>query len=291
MNKWHLLLLALSMTVAAAFIGCGDDDCASCPETVTPLGHTQGMIRLQAGYTSTTLDVFSNGAVAPNIDSVRVGDSLVDLGQGWELYSMWPYVDAHWLITFNESGDPSTSMYDHGDLATINVWGEGRSGMCQVKILDPSLAMTEIIAAGLVSDTIDPGESTTVVWHKIENVDYYAVMIAWRIIPQDRYIFSYYYSVDTTFEITGAMQPTEIVSDFNVHVTPFNGPDPRTGQTNWTGNLLDGVVYSYGQQGMTMIDVVEPPSALKSLPEGLRDTEPETRSEDIVARVYEKYRN
>ncbi len=289
MPKWQMIVVGFGLLLMLVFIGCGNDDCASCPETVTPLGHAQGALILLPGAYMPGLEVFSNGAVAPDLDSVKVGDSLVDR-LFWGLGSEWSYVDAHWVITYGESGDTSTFMYEPGDVASISVWGQGRSSVCHVKILNPSLAATSIISPAVYADTIVPGGSDTVVWHKIEHVDYYAIMVAWYVIPLNTYTFNYYYATDTSFIITGAMQPEDTVSVFNVHVTPFNGPDPRTGQTNWSGNLLDGVVYSFGTQNSTTIVVRQPPTVLKMVvPEAMK-AQPEPSTEDIVANVYEKYR-
>jgi hypothetical protein len=291
MHKMQVILLGFGLLLMLAIIGCGDDDCPACPDLVTPLGYTQCALILSPGANIVPgLEVFSYGAVAPSLDSVKVGDSLVDR-LSWELAIRWPYADAHWLIGFHEDGDTGTFMYEHGDVATIDVWGEGRSSACQVKILNPDSAIANITDPAYLVDTIAPGGSDTVFWNTVEHVDYYAVMIAWLVqLGGDiNYTFDYHYATDTSFIITGAMQPPDSVLEFNMHVTPFNGPDPRTGRSNWSGTLLDGVVCSYGYQNSTTIvirsPIGPPPKALPKPAAGY----PERNSEEIVASVYKKY--
>lgn len=288
MSTKRIILIAVGLLAVAALIGCGDDDCASCPETFTPLGHARGVLSLAPGTMMPMLQIYSNGAVAPNLDSVKVGDSSVSK-EFWNLNASVAYADAHWEVNFFETGDTSTYMYDPGDLATISVWAEGRSSVCRVKILNPMLTATQVTDPTPYADTVSPGESDTLYWLKADDADYYAIMFAWYVVPLDRYIFSYYYSTDTTFVVTGAMQPAETAIEFNVHVTPFNGPDPRTGQSNWSGNLLDGVVYSYGQQSSTTIVIDQLLAASKGISPGATKAMPEVSAEEIVGNVYKKY--
>jgi hypothetical protein len=280
----------LALLLVFAFIGCSnDDECASCPETVTPLGTARGFLILDpnATFPEPYFEVSGYGEVMPNLDSMKVGDSLVD--RHWEYYWPWEYADARWLIHFDETGDTSTYMYDNGDLATITVWGQGRSSSCRFKVLNPAMAHVNITAPLLYADTITQGGSDTVFWNKVEYVDYYAIMIAWFIPSFGDYFFEYYYSTDTSFVITGAIQPDSMVQHFNVHVTPFNGPDPRTGRTNWDGTLLDGVVCSFGYEGETTIVVRQPPAALKTVAAGHVKAPPEISPVDIISNVYKKY--
>jgi len=292
MHKIQMIIACLALLILLAAIGCSNnDECASCPDLTTPLGHARGSLVLAPGATiMPELQVFSNGAVAPNLDSVKVGDSLVDKNY-WNVAGQISFADAHWVISFFETGNPSTYMYEHGDAATIRIWGEGRSSSCQVKILDPNLATANITIPVAMADTISPGGSDTVYWNKVEHVDYYAVMIAWFVTSggDSRYVFAYYYATDTSFIVTGAMSPPDSVLNFNVHITPFNGPDPRTGQSNWSGALLDGVVYSYGYNAMTTIVVRSPiGSPEKALSEWMIE-QPERSPEEMVANVYKKF--
>ena len=291
MHKMQVILLGLGVLLMPVIIGCGDDDCPACPDPVRPLGRTHCGLILSPGATIVpSMEISSYGAVAPSLDSVKIGDSLVDR-QSWVLGGTWSFADAHWLIPFQEDGDTGTFMYEHGDVATIGVWGEGRASACQVKILDPDVAIASITDPAYLVDTIAPGGSDTVFWKTIGHVDYYAVMVAWLVSSDgfSTYTFDYYYATDTSFIITGAMQPPDTVLSFNVHVTPFNGPDPRTGRSNWSGTLLDGVVYSYGSQNSTTIVISHPPAPPpKPLPNPGAGY-PESNSDEMVAGVYEKY--
>jgi hypothetical protein len=273
-----------------AAMGCGDDDCPACPESITPLGYAIGSLFLDPGAHITALHVYPNGAVSPNLDSVKVGDSLVGQ-QNWTMFAATPFADAHCAVTFHETGNSSTYMYDHGDIATIEIWGQGRSSTCQLRILYPMAAIPHITDPLNYADTIAPGASDTVFWNTIEYIDYYAVMIAWEVLSEGGYYYTYdyYYSPDTSFVISGAMQPPNAIDRFNVYITPFTGPDPQTGRTNWTGTLLDGVVYSYGIANSTTIVVntltippkvaaLEPAKSLSGI-----------SAAEIVDRVYKKY--
>ena len=106
MFKMQMLIPGFLLLIILAAVGC-DDDCPDCPDLFTPLGHARGGLMLAPGAVMPELQVFSNGAVAPNLDSVKVGDSLVDR-QNWNLYSQYSFVDAHWAIYFTETGDTST---------------------------------------------------------------------------------------------------------------------------------------------------------------------------------------
>lgn len=292
MNKMWLILLGCGWLCLAAFIGCGDDDCASCPETVTPLGTARGFLILapNAVFPGSTFIISGHGEVMVNLDSMKVGDSLVDYAD-WEYHWPWEYANAGWIIHFNEDGDASTYMYDHGDPATITIWGQGRSSSCRLKVLNPSMAQLHITDPPAMMDTIAPGGSDTVFWNKVDYVDYYAIMVAWYVPSISWYIFEYYYATDTSFIITGAMQPEEALDHFNVHVTPFNGPDPRTGRTNWDGTLLDGVVCSFGMQDATTIAVRQPLAAPKTTAPGPLRVPAESGPENIISNVYKKYAN
>ena len=290
MRKSWLVLLGFGVLLVLAAVGCNDDECASCPDpAVTPLGYTTGWLILAPGATLPQLQIFGNGAVAPNMDSVKVGDSLI-ARELWSMMSTAPYADAHWMISFNETGDPSTYMYEHGDVATVRAWGSGRSGTCQLKILNIATATVNITDPAPLADTIAPGVADTIFWNEVEYADYYAVMIPWEVSEGGgtHWTFTYHYATDTSFIVTGAMQPDSAVR-YDFVVTPFTGPNPRTGKTNWTGTLLDGVVYSIGQHAITSV-VIRPltlsPGMALSEPAEKR---PEFSAEEIVHNVYKQF--
>jgi hypothetical protein len=84
------------------------------------------------------------------------------------------------------------------------------------------------------------------------------------------------------------MQPDSLIN-FDVVVTPFTGPDPRSGRGNWTGTLLDGVLYSFGGNDYTTI-VIRPPvvPAAVDLPRPV-EKRPEWSSGEIVGNLYKQY--
>lgn len=291
MNKLAIIILVLAMLIIAAFVGCSDDNCASCPgsETIIPLGTAHGVLTLLHGASMLKLDVSSYGAAAPNLDSVKVGDSLVDQ-QSWHVAFYWPYADAHSFLDYTESGDSSTFMYEPGDIASISIWGEDRSSVCRLKILSPELAAAQITDPAPDADTIAPGRSETIYWHRVANVDYYAIMIAWYVLPLDDYTFAFYCTTDTSFVVSGAMEPVDTILSFDVIISPFNGPDPLSGKSNWSGNLLDGVVYSPGHADFTTVVIDQPPTVLRRVSATAMKALPEANAAEIIAKVYEKYR-
>jgi len=286
MHKMRMVGLSFGLLLMLAAAGCNNDDCASCPDAVTPLGHAKGWLVLTPGTRMPELEVFGNGSVAPNLDSVKVGDSLVNR-QEWQL-AEGPnaYADAHLIIPFYEDGDPSTFMYDPGDTAIIRVWGEGRSSFCRVKLLYRDSATVHITTPTSMADTIAPGGSDTVYWNRVEHADYYAIMVPWWVTP-GYWFFTYYYATDTSFIITGDMMP-DSVTRFDVQVTPFNGPDPRTDKTNWSGKLLDGVVICAGQNSYTTIIVRSPMLSPREASSQAAEERPKLSSEEIVANVYKQ---
>lgn len=291
MQKKCMVVSVFGLLLVLAAAGCSDKECASCPDpAVTPLGYTKAALQLNPGaVVQPSLEVFGNGMVAPNLDSVKIGDSLVNR-RDWMMTSGSMYADAHWAIVFSEDGDTSTYMYEHGDTATISVWGEGRSSSCRVKILSRNSAIAYITTPAYQADTIAPGASDTVFWNRVEHADYYAVMVPWRVISggSAMWHFDYYYATDTSFIVAGAMQPDSLIN-FDVQVTPFNGPDPQSGQTNWRGTLLDGVVFSAGYPGMTNI-VIRPPitMAARALSPAAEER-PNVSPEEMVSNVYKKF--
>jgi hypothetical protein len=181
-------------------------------------------------------------------------------------------------------------MYDHGDLATVRIWGEGRSAACQLKVLSPSAAEPTITAPGMYEDTIAVGAADTVYWNDVEHADYYSVLVAFFVSQNGvtSTFFHFDYALDTSFVVTGAMHPDSVHS-FDVVITPFTGPDPRLGTTNWTGDFLAGVLYSYGLNDYVRIVMERPFTAP---PIGLSSpvvTRPEMTPAEMVASVYRKY--
>lgn len=288
MSRKQIVMIAVALMTLAALIGCGNDDCTSCPETVKVLGHARGSLQLLPAAYMPALHVFSDGAVAPNLDSLKVGDSLVDK-LFWTVESDLPFGDAHLRISFLELGDTSNYMYKHGDLATITAWGQGRSSVCRLKVFNSSTAAAHVTHPFPNFDTIAVNGADTIFWNKVEHVDYYAVMIAWYVFPPGQYKFAYYYSTDTSFVVNESIWPAGGVMHLNVHITPFGGPDPRTGRSNWTGNLLDGVVYSIGEQSSTTVQVEQLITAPNGPGPASLEAPPAPSADEIVAAVYDKY--
>ena len=196
-----------------------------------------------------------------------------------------------WMINYQEGGDPATYMYQHGDTAVITVWGEGRSSSCHLKILDVSAAAAQITSPLRHADTIALGQVDTVFWNTVDQIDYYAVMIPWWLDAPEfsGWTFEYYYATDTFFVVTGDMHP-QFLDHFDVVITPFTGPDPRTGLSNWTGDFLDGVVYSFGDNNTTTIHIAADGPVAKATPRTASESSRDWNARDIVRNVYSRYR-
>jgi hypothetical protein len=283
----HFLIMGVICGLLVAIVaGCGDDDKATGPAQSTPLGYGRGVITLNP-HAAMQFQIFGNGALPPNLDSIKVGDSLIDRSM-WYLVAQGSTAEWHWVTPFNEDGDTSTYMYDPGDTATIRVWGEGRSSTCSVKLLNPAESPLIILSPPSFADTISQGGSDTVYWNKVQLADYYAVRLTWTPFMDD-WDVDFYFTEDTSFVITGAMMPDTVIR-CEVGVTPFNGPDPRTDRTNWIGNLLDGVVYSGGTENGTTI-VVSLPSPGAGAAAGTTPAlaPPKLSADEIVSAIYKKY--
>ena len=284
MHKY--LAVGLLFGLALLIAGCGDDKVTG-PTATTPLGFARGEIHISPNTTMQQLLIFGNGAVTPNLDSIKVGDSLISRST-WSMFANGLFADAHWQISFIEDGDLSTLMYSNGDTAEIKVWGERRFSSCRVKLIEPEYVHASITSPIMLADTIAPGQSDTVYWHDIPGVDYYAIMVPWLHYTEG-WIFQFHYAADTSFIINGDMMP-DSVGQCDVVVTPFNGPDPRTDRTNWTGNLLGGVVYSVGGFTYTSIIISAPPTVPSAKLAQASFTQPVMSSDEIVAKVYEQFR-
>jgi hypothetical protein len=289
MRKSWLVLLGCGLMLILFAAGCDEDECMSCPDdpVVTPLGFTDGSLSLAPSAMLTECHVYGYGAVAPNLDSVMVGDSAVPKSD-WEIVFMPSPAGIHWKLNFIEDGIPSTFMYEHGDVATVRMWGNGRSGACQLKVLHPEPGRANITSPAPFEDTIASHESDTIYWNTVEHADYYAVTLGYTPVGGT---FAYYfdYTVDTSFVVTGTMQGNPL-TQVGIAVTPFTGPDPRSGASNWTGNLLSGAIYSFGYWDEITIYVEHSVTAPPSGRSPAEVTRPEMTPAEMVGRVYEKYR-
>lgn len=281
--RFFMLVLGFVLLMMA---GCSDDNATNPVQPTVPLGHARGSITLRPQAVLDYFKVFGNGTRSPNLDSVRIGDSLI-ASRFIHMEGPGNYVDAYSVISWAENGSASTYMYDHGDTATITFWAEDRSSSCRLKLLNPESASVYITAPLRFADTIEQGQSDTIYWNRVPEADYYAVMVPWLPIAGD-WKFLFDYTLDTSYVLSGASMP-DSVQQADVVVTPFTGPDPRTGLTNWSGTLLDGAVFSYGSNDYTSIVISSPPPAPGRLRPNLSAARPEQTPSEIVAKVYERF--
>ena len=289
-KKWTYFLIA-SLAVMALCCSCGDDDeCPTCPGITKPLGFTNGSLFLDPEAYMYDMRIYGYGAVPPNVDSVIIGDSSVhvdDIDYDYE----YEYEDAFWEIYFDEDGSEATYMYDHGDTAVVKVYGEGRSSTCHLVILDADSAEAEIISPDYDDDTVSNTESVTVHWNSVELVDYYAILLEFRDSPngQSDWYYMFDYTLDTFYTVTPDMYPDSL-RYFYVNVTPFTGPDPRTGNTNWTGNLLAGRLYSFGWDDYTRIQGWNQPVIIRTTGKIAVEERKQWTPEEIVQGVYDRFK-
>ena len=281
-------LATLFLMTGLLIVGCSDDDeCPACPESSSASGFVTGSIYLDPGAYLDYLWVYGQGAVPPNIDSVKVGDSLIeqdDIDYDYEE----DYHDSFWEIYFYEDGD--NYMYEHGDMATVTIWGEGQSSTAQVIVLDDDMAEALVTSPEYDADTISSGESVDVYWNSVEYAQYYAIFVEVRDVVNDNttWYYKFDYAIDTTYTVTPDML-TDSVYYFYVNVTPFTGPDPRTGQSNWSGDWLDGTLYSFGESDWVRIYGWRLPP-LKAGRENGPEERPRLTPPEIIDQVYRKAR-
>jgi len=285
MHKIRMLGLLFGALLMLLVAGCGDDDCASCPDTVTSLGFGRGVVSYRDVGLWQVISISGYSVMPPVLDSVRVGDSLLS----HEEFGVVGCGNVGSMIEFYEGSNSTTRMYDLGDTAVTTVWAQGRSSTCRVKLLDQSHSTIEIISpASSGSDTLSQTGSDTLRWHSVEHADYYAIELWWWYSILDNWMSSHYYTTDTAFIITGAMVPDSMYY-CEVTLTPFNGPDPRTDKGNWAGNLLDGVVLSVGSNSGTSFVVSSANPSLRGPSPQVAREKPDLSAVEIVAKVYEKY--
>jgi hypothetical protein len=261
MKQWLMVLVSLVL-LSFIVVGCGDDetkDCPTCPtsqDEVTPKGFVVGSIYLAPETYIYDMWIFGYGAIPPNIDSMKVGDSLL-YGEDYFDYSyIREYHDNFWTVDFDEDG--TGYMYQHGDMATMMFYGNGMSSSCTVKILNADSAEVSISSPAYDDDTLTSTDSVTVTWDKSYDADYYSVFVEFCCGQNYDYIYKYYYTLDTTFMVTPDMAPDSLRYLY-VNITPFTGPDPRTGESNITGDYLTGKVFSFGWYDYTRVRGVYPP--------------------------------
>ena len=109
MRKILIILTGLLILTFIMVISCDDDDCAPCPIYTTPLAWTNGYVYLDH-YMYFYTDIMSHGGADPNIDSVKVDDSLCSLESSY----YYTYGDPYYYASFDEDSDGNPD-YASGD--------------------------------------------------------------------------------------------------------------------------------------------------------------------------------
>jgi hypothetical protein len=229
------------------------------------------------------MHIYRFAGIMPNIDSVQVGDSMVNPSDiSYDYY--YDYGDNYWDIYFDEDGDASTYMYESGDIATFTVWGDGMTATCNLKLLNYYDDEIDSILPGYNADTLAIGESVICQWTGSGNADYYNVLVEVvdYVDGSNIWYYRYYNTTDTFFTVTPEMM-TDSVSHIWVTAIPVTGPDPVTGASNWTGNYITGRLYSYAGYDYTRIQGWNSPApALKVSVDAVDEQRPRKTREEII---------
>ena len=285
--KKTVLLFTVLLALVIVVAGCDDDDDSTGPALGTPAGFVNGTIYLDPETYVDDIRVIGYGAVPPNLDSVKVGDSVL-IGDDYLDYDYeTEYHENWWEIYFSEDGDTSTYMYDHGDMAQIWFYGDGQTATARFKILDEDSAGTDVTMPDYDDDTVAVNDSVTVYWNESNGADYYAVWLEFRdyVNGTSTWFYKYDATTDTSYMVTPDMY-TDSMYYMYLNVVPFTGPDPRTGEPNVTGGYLTGKIYSYGDYDYTRIQGWNrPPTKAAAYEEGRLEIDPK----QIVEKVYEQF--
>lgn len=277
------LLILLTCCVLIFVVGCSDDDCPTCNETITPQGLVHGSVYLDPEAYIDYMMVIGYNAIPPNIDSAKLGDSLMYGDDFFDYNYDEEYHENWWEISFDEDGNSSNYMWEHGDTATMTFYGEGMTSTAKFVILDADSAEVTIISPEYLEDTVDAPTNVTITWGKSPDAEYYSIWVEWIVGNDWNDIYHYTYTADTTFTVTADMYP-DSVRYFYVDVTPFTGPDPTKDVGNVTGNFLTGKVYSFGWYDYTRIMGWYIPTPTKSSLETVRKVRTE---QEMVEKIYE----
>lgn len=220
-------------------ISCDDDDCAPCPIYTTPLAWTDGYVYMEP-YVYFYADIMAYGGADPDIDSVKIDDSLCYL----ESLYYQTFGDPYYYASFNEypDGDPD---YASGDTAIITMYGDNRSSTCRLPLLNGDDDDADIIIPDDHDTTVAYGESFTCVWTKIDNAEWYGIELNYRVDSSgsNKYINIYTYTTDTTYTIADELDGYQVERVY-FYALPTTGPDPVTNESNWSGDLCGGKLYS-----------------------------------------------
>jgi len=266
-------------------ISCDDDDCAPCPTYTTPLAWTNGYANLDS-YMYFYTDIMSHGGADPNIDSVKVDDSLCNLESSY----YYTYGDPYYYASFDEDSDGNPE-YVSGDTAVFTMYGDNRSSTCRLVLLDYYDDEADMIIPDDGDTTLTYGESFTCVWTKVDNAEWYGLELNYQVDSSgsNKYINIYTYTTDTTYTIGDTLYgyPVERVY---FYALPTTGPNPATNESNWVGDLCSGKLYSYSYFAWVRV-YFESASKVSGQPGDLEQKEKPVKSaKEIIQKINETYK-
>lgn len=279
-----VVLTAIVVFSVLSFLGCGNDDdviTSSCPRPVVYAdGHT-----FVDSCLLLNLELYPYGGADPGIDSVTIDGMPANVHRPVGLYGS----GANWhtyIATLQKCAE--SPEYASGDTVETIVYAGDRTGSCRVRLLDYTADAVGIVPP---TDTVVFDDDTVeIVWEKIVNADWYCIGITveWNYSIIGNYV---YYTFDTTFTVPDSVLIPSIWDDYTwVWVMPVTGPDPRSPDGNWTGDLVAGRLFSYADWGEVFFRVWSMGAAERPSASSRARPRPEPSPGEIIRAVYDRYR-
>ncbi|MCD6249253.1 MAG: hypothetical protein J7J98_02820 [candidate division Zixibacteria bacterium] len=272
-----LLLLGMAVSLAAILIvGCSDDDdeCPTCP-TDPQQGLVFGDMSIDGGELECWGMIVGIDGSVPDVDSIKLNTSLMELEFGGEGISAWNF----------DYEEPAGSLAS-GDTVQVTFYMPGATATAQVKLLDydDDRPTGFNYPTDYPYDTVAIGDSIAVSWNAVSNADWYNVQMAY-----------YYDSLGTHAElresyyqtVTSIVVPASLL-DYNgyvrVYVYPISGPMPDEGG-NISGQVLKGAIVSSSYESIRVY--VGTGDAWPSSPIDMSSNDPERLSVDRLMDMYQ----
>ena len=181
--------------------------------------------------------------------------------------------------------------YASGDTAVFTIYGDNRYSTCRLVLLDYYDDMAYTITPDDNDTTLEYGESFTCVWTKVDNAEWYGLELNYRVDSSgsNKYIDIYTYTIDTTYNIADTLDgyPVERVY---LYALPTTGPDPINNESNWTGNLCGGKIYSYSDYASCDVYFESASEVSESFGDLEQNEKPVKSAKEIIQKINEVYK-
>ena len=259
-KKTAFLFAALALCFIIS--GCGDDDC-------NPVSNDTKPALLVRGYATVGpslwnyFRVYGLNSVLPEVDSIKVGDSLCEIKSINSEYYTFSYLEAQ----YSNPGD--SDRFSAGDSVAVDIFFPSGSARGKIELLDAGEDMVENLT-GQLPESIPVDGSFDITWSDSPEADWYIVTIL--LSPSNPVYnsqYRYYYTTDTTYTIDG--HPTSFDSTYlSVYVAPIAGPLPDENRDCFDGNLVLGSLFSVAASttigAIWVQDTNPPPDAEITIP-------------------------